>query len=111
MPAFTSSKPDPVENAAEVKALLQEAIEKDLRENVKFRKGSEMVSFAALSQDEQRSLRTKLSNKASDYIQALDSWIRQPDKNPPYKLTLDLNQFVKVQSRLKVVGRQMSRVQ
>ena len=111
LPAFTSNKPDPLENAAEVKAKLQTAIERDLTDNVKFRKGSEMFSFQGLSQDEQRSLRTKLNTKANDFLQAIETWIRQADKNPPYKLNLDLNQFVNVQSRLKVVGRQMSRVQ
>ena len=111
LPGFTSNKSDPVENAAEVKAKLQIAIERDLTDNVKFRKGSEMVSFQGLSQDEQRSLRTKLNTKANDFLQTIETWIRQADKNPPYKLNLDLNQFVKVQSRLRVVGRQMSRVQ
>ena len=111
LPAFTSSKPDPVENAAEVKALLQAAIEKDLRENVKFRKGSEMVSFAGLSQTEQTAAEGTIIDKAFTYAENIAVWHAQTQKSPPYKLTLDLNQFVKVQSRLKVVGRQMSRVQ
>lgn len=111
LPAFTSNKPDPVENAAEVKAKLQTAIEKDLTDNVKFRRGSEMVSFKGLSKTEQEAVGRTITGKASTYAQTALTWIAKAQQNPPYKLTLDLNQFVKVQSRLKVVGRQMIRVQ
>ena len=108
---FTSNKPDPLENAAEVKAKLQTAIEKDLTDNVKFRRGSEMVSFQALNTTEQGAALRAIQGKKGPYSDALISWTAEAQKNPPYKLTLDLNQFVKVQSRLRVVGRQMSRVQ
>lgn len=111
LPAFTSKETDPVKNAAEVKALLQKAIEADLKENVRFRKGSEMVSFAGLSQDEQTAVKLELDIRVRDFQRTLEAWMTQAQKSPPYKLTMDLNQFVKVQSRLKVVGRQMSRVQ
>lgn len=111
LPAFTSDKPDPAENAADVKAKLETAIEKDMTENVRFRRGSQMVSFDGLSQLETRAAREAIREKKGPYSDALVAWTSQLQTTPPYKLNFDLNQFVKVQSRLRVVGRQMSRVQ
>lgn len=108
---YISNNPDPVKNAEEVKAKLQPAIQKDLEDHTQFRRGSEMVSFHGLSPTEQAAAASAIETKRDAVLTALTKWTAQPQERPPYKLTLDLNQFVKVQNRLRVVGRQISRVQ
>ena len=111
LPAFASNNPDPVLRASEEKALLRTAIEKDLKDNVRFVKGSTRVSLDELTEQQQSAALWVVKSKRDRVLEVLNSWVVQTEKTSPYKLTLDLNQFVKVQSRLKVVGHQMSRAQ
>ena len=91
---------------------LQELIEKDLRDNALFvRPNGQSVSFSSLSQNEKDTLDRELKKKSLAFKSSLEDWMKQAVEHPPYKLTLDLNRFIKVQSRLKVVGRQISKIQ